>query len=89
MLLLNLSNFAVSNINSRENPAVRSQLAATQAHHEASHQISAVPRQRRALVGKSVVVKGVPQLPFPIRLFPGARAIGQMSKRQEKALVIS
>jgi hypothetical protein len=53
MLLLNLSNFGVSNINSRENLAARSQLAATQAHPEASHQLNAVPRQRRALAGKS------------------------------------
>jgi hypothetical protein len=65
MLLLNLSNFGVSNINSRENPAARSQLVATQARHEESHQLNAVPRQRRASVGKSEILKGVPQLPFP------------------------
>ena len=53
MLLLNPSNFGVSNTNSRESPAARSQLAATQAHHEASHQLNAVPRQRRALAGNS------------------------------------
>ena len=53
MLLLNPSNFGVSNINSRESPAARSQLAATQAHPEASPQLNVVPRQRRVLAGKS------------------------------------